>query len=251
MKIIIVGCGKVGTALVEQLNKEGHDIILIDQDKSIVDALIDKYDVMGMVGNGASYHVQLEAGCADADLLIAVTESDELNLLCCLIAKKSGNCHTIARVRNPEYSQDVNSIKAELGLAMIINPEYAAAMEIARVLRFPSAIKVDTFAKGRVEMLKFKIEPGSMLHGMRLMDMQKKLNCNVLVCAVEHGEEVIIPNGTFELQEKDIISIVASPKKAGEFFKKIGVVTNQVRSALIVGGGDITYYLVEELLSVC
>ncbi len=249
MKIIIVGCGKVGTALVEQLNKEGHDIILIDQDKSIVDALIDKYDVMGMVGNGASYHVQLEAGCADADLLIAVTESDELNLLCCLIAKKSGNCHTIARVRNPEYSQDVNSIKAELGLAMIINPEYAAAMEIARVLRFPSAIKVDTFAKGRVEMLKFKIEPGSMLHGMRLMDMQKKLNCNVLVCAVEHGEEVIIPNGTFELQEKDIISIVASPKKAGEFFKKIGVVTNQVRSALIVGGGDITYYLVEELLT--
>lgn len=249
MKIIIVGCGKVGLALVEQLSAEGHDVTLIDRDKSVVDAVTNKYDIMGMTGNGAAYHVQTEAGCAEADLLIAVTNSDELNLLCCMIAKKSGNCHTIARVRNPEYSQDVNSIKSNLGLAMVINPEYAAALETARLLRFPSAIKVDTFAKGRVEVLKFRIESGSILHEMRLLEIPSKLHCNVLVCAVERGEEVIIPNGTFTLQEKDIVSIVASPKKAGEFFRKIGLETNQVRSALIVGGGDITYYLTEELLT--
>ena len=154
MKIIIVGCGKVGLALIEQLSKEGHDLTLIDQSRDVVESVTNKYDIMGMVGNGASYHVQVEAGIEEANLLIAVTESDELNLLCCMIAKKSSNCQTIARVRNPEYSQDVNSIKSKLGLAMVINPERAAAREAARLLRTPSAIKVDTFAKGRVELLK-------------------------------------------------------------------------------------------------
>jgi len=166
-----------------------------------------------------------------------------------MIAKKSSNCQTIARVRNPEYSRDVNSIKSKLGLAMVINPEHAAAREAARLLRTPSAIKVDTFVKGRVELLKLKIEPGSVLHGIRLMDMPHKLHCNVLVCVVQREDEVIIPKGNFVLQEKDIISIVASPKKADEFFRKIGMDHGKVKDAMIVGGGDLTYYLTEELLS--
>ena len=249
MKIIIVGCGKVGLTLIEQLSREGHDLTLIDQSKDVVETVTNKYDIMGMVGNGASYHVQVEAGIEEANLLIAVTESDELNLLCCMIAKKSSNCQTIARVRNPEYSRDVNSIKSKLGLAMVINPEHAAAREAARLLRTPSAIKVDTFVKGRVELLKLKIEPGSVLHGIRLMDMPHKLHCNVLVCVVQREDEVIIPKGNFVLQEKDIISIVASPKKADEFFRKIGMDHGKVKDAMIVGGGDLTYYLTEELLS--
>ncbi len=249
MKIIIVGCGKVGLTLIEQLSREGHDLTLIDQSRDVVESVINKYDIMGMVGNGASYHVQVEAGIEDANLLIAVTESDELNLLCCMIAKKSSNCQTIARVRNPEYSRDVNSIRSKLGLAMVINPEHAAAREAARLLRTPSAIKVDTFVKGRVELLKLKIEPGSVLHDIRLMDMSHKLHCNVLVCAVQREDEVIIPKGNFVLQEKDIISIVASPKKADEFFRKIGMDHGKVKNAMIVGGGDLTYYLTEELLS--
>ena len=249
MNIIIVGCGKVGLTLIEQLSREGHDLTLIDQSKDVVETVTNKYDIMGMVGNGASYHVQVEAGIEEANLLIAVTESDELNLLCCMIAKKSSNCQTIARVRNPEYSRDVNSIKSKLGLAMVINPEHAAAREAARLLRTPSAIKVDTFVKGRVELLKLKIEPGSVLHGIRLMDMPHKLHCNVLVCVVQREDEVIIPKGNFVLQEKDIISIVASPKKADEFFRKIGMDHGKVKDAMIVGGGDLTYYLTEELLS--
>lgn len=248
MNIIIVGCGKVGCTLTEQLNKEGHNITVIDMDKDVVQELSSKFDVMGVIGNGASHSVQLEAGIEKTDLLIAVAGSDELNLLCCLIARKAGNCHTIARVRNPIYSQEISLIKEELGLSMIVNPEYAAAAEVARVLRFPSAIKIDTFAKGRVELLKFKIQPDSKLNNFMVMDITARLHCDVLVCAVERGDEVIIPKGSFILQEKDVISIVASPKKSAEFFNKIGVVTNQVKDALLVGGGDLSYYLTEQLL---
>lgn len=249
MNIIVVGCGKVGSTLTEQLSKEGHDITVIDTEKDVVQALSNKFDVMGVIGNGASHSIQLEAGIEKADLLIAVAGSDELNLLCCLIAKKAGNCHTIARVRNPIYSQEIGLIKEELGLSMIVNPEYAAAVEVARILRFPSVIKIDTFAKGKVELLKFKIQQGSKLHNFMLMDISARLHCDVLVCAVERGDEVIIPNGSFMLQEKDVISIVASPKNASEFFKKIGVLTHQVKDAMLVGGGDISYYLAEQLLN--
>ena len=157
MRIIIVGCGKVGGTITEQLIQEGHDIAVIDLDSSVIHDITNNYDVMGVVGNGASYSVQKEAGIEDTALLIAVTGSDELNLLCCLFAKKAGNCNTIARVRNPLYNHEINFIKEELGLSMTINPEFAAATEIARLLRFPSAIKIDTFTKGRVELLKFKI----------------------------------------------------------------------------------------------
>lgn len=248
MNIAIVGCGKVGTALIEQLNKEGHDITAIDTNKDVVEAVVNKIDIMGVVGNGASYNIQIEAGIENTDLLIAVTGSDEVNLLCCLIAKKYGSCHAIARVRNPVYSQEISMLKDELGLSMIVNPEFAAANEIARVLRFPSAIKIDTFAKGRVELLKFRITSGSPLDNSSLIDISKRLKCDVLICAVERDDQVIIPNGSFVLKEKDIISIVASPNKASEFFKKMGIKTHQVKDTLIVGGGELTYYLARMLL---
>ena len=247
MNIIIVGCGKVGQALAEQLNEEGNDITVIDLLASKVNETAARYDVLGVVGNGATHLTQQEAGIRNADILIAVTGSDELNLLCCLIAKKAGNCHTIARVRSPQYSSEAPYLKEELGLAMVINPEQAAAAEIARVLRFPSAIKIDTFAKGRVELLKFKLPEASPLAGLAVKEISTKLHCDVLVCTVERGSSAYIANGEFRFLDKDIISIIASPKNANLFFKQIHYKMNSVKDVMIVGGGDITHYLCEIL----
>lgn len=250
MKIIIVGAGKVGDTLAEQLSGEGDDVTVVDRNYEAVQAISNEYDVMGIVGSGTDHSVLEEAGVEKADLLIAVTGSDELNMLTCLIAKKAGNCQTIARVRNPEYTRELRYIKEELGLAMVINPEFAAAVEMARILRFPSAIKIETFAKDRVEALKFRVLEGSILNNMTVSEITTKLRCSeVLVCTVERGDEAIIPDGNFVMKERDIISVIASPKKASQFFKKIKVQTNQVRDTIIVGGGKITYYLANILLS--
>ncbi|MBQ4343535.1 MAG: Trk system potassium transporter TrkA [Erysipelotrichaceae bacterium] len=249
MKIIIVGCGKVGRTLAGALNEEGHDIVVVDTNAKLVESVSSSLDIMGIVGNGASYGVQMEAGVEEADLLLAVTTSDELNLLCCLIAKKAGNCHTIARVRNPIYNTEIGFIREELGLSMIINPEQAAADEIARLLRFPSAIKADTFAKGRVELLRVQLPEKSVLHNRKVMEIVSFFLCDVLVCAVERGEEVIIPNGNFVLQGGDKISFIASAKKAAEFFKKISFDYNQVTNTMIVGGSTIAIYLAEKLMN--
>ena len=243
MKIIIVGCGKVGSTLAEELCEEDHELILIDKNPQKIQQLSENFDVMGMCGNGSSIHVLSEAGVEDADILIAVTGSDELNLLCCLIAKKVSNCHTIARVRNPVYHRELHFIRKRLGISMIINPELAAATEISRLLRFPSAIKLDTFAKGRVELLKFKLLPEFGLGGMTVAEIMDKLRCDVLICGVERGEEVYIPSGNFVLRDLDFVSIMATPKNSALFFKKIGVHTHQVKNALIVGGGTLGYYL--------
>lgn len=249
MKIIIVGCGKVGCALAKQLSKEKHNITVIDTDYNLVHTVSNSYDVMGIVGNGASYSIQSEAGIEHADLFIAVTASDELNLLCCVIAKKAGNCSTIARVRNPIYNNEMSFIREELGLSMIINPELAAATEIARLLRFPTAIEIDTFAKGRVEMLRFKVPERSLLHDMALKNIPSQLRSEVLICAAERGEDIYIPSGNFIIKEGDILSIIASPKNASEFFQKINLETNQVKSTMIAGGGEISYYLAQQLLN--
>ena len=200
MKIIIIGCGKVGEELAAVLSQEGNDVTIIDHNEAVVDRIRNRYDVMGVVGNGASYSVQLEADIIHTDIMIAVTGTDELNLLCCLIAKKAGGCHTIARVRNPEYNTELQYIKEELGLAMVINQEQTAAREIARLMRFPSAIEIDTFAKGRIELLKVRIPDGSILDGMALMNMHAQLKCNVLVCAVQRGKDIVIPKGDYVLQ---------------------------------------------------
>lgn len=248
MRIIIVGCGKVGTTLAEQLVQEGHNIALIDTNEDVLQKLSNTLDVIGIVGNGASYNVQMDAGIDKADLLIAITSSDELNLLCCLIAKKAGNCHTIARVRNPVYSEEINFIKEELGLSMIINPELATAKEIAKLLKFPSAIKIDTFAKGKIELLKFQIGDNSILNNMFVSQISSSLHCDILICAIERGEEVIIPSGNFLLNSGDKVSIIASSQNASDFFKKIGMLNNQVKNIMLIGGGKISYYLSKQLL---
>ena len=244
MNIMIVGCGKVGQTLAEQLNEEGNNITVVDTRAGVVNDLTARLDIMGYVGNGATHTVQQEAGIDKTDLLIAVTGSDELNLLCCLIAKRAGrDCLTIARVKNPAYSSEADYLKDELGLAMVINPEHAAASEIARVLRFPSAIKIDTFAGGRVELLKYKVPEGSRLTGMAVKDVVAKLGCDVLVCTVERGDEAYIADGNFVFEEKDVISVVASPKNAADFFRTIGYKTRAVRDVMVVGGGETAQYL--------
>lgn len=243
MNIIIIGCGKVGSTLAEELCKEEHQLVVIDKNPQKIQRLTDSLDVMGITGNGSSIQVLSEAGVAEADILISVTGSDELNLLCCLIAKKVSKCHTIARVRNPIYNKELHFIKKKLGISMIINPELAAAMEISRLLRFPSAIKLDTFSKGRVELLKFKLLPEFKLDGMSVADIMDRLRCDVLICGIERSGEVFIPSGNFILKNHDLVSIIASPRNSDLFFKKIGVNTHQVKNSMIVGGGTIGYYL--------
>lgn len=249
MNIIIVGCGKVGETLAAKLSAEPeNNLTVIDINPLKVQELTNYLDVMGVVGNGASIDVLADADVEHADVLIAVTGSDELNLLTSFVAKKTGDCQTIARVRKPEYIKSVVALKEDMGLAMIINPEQTAAREIARALRFPSAIQIDTFAKGRVEILKFKLPEGAPIDGIRLADMKQKVKCNVLVCGVERGEEAFIPDGNFVLKAGDFVSIVASPEDGAEFFRKIGIKTNKVKNTIIVGGGDTAYYLAKLLL---
>ena len=250
MQIIIVGCGNVGSTLAEQLSKEGHNITVIDTKSDVVHDVSNNFDIMGIVGNGAGYSIQMEAGIENADLLIAVTDSDELNLLCCLIAKKAGGCHTIARVRNPVYSREINFIKDEMGLSLVINPEDAAAMEIARVLKFPSAIKIDTFAKGRIELVRYRVEADSPLCDHSLKDISSRLKCEALVSMVDRDGEVYIPGGNFVLRAKDEISVIGSPKNTVQFFKKLGVATTRAKSAFIVGGGETAFYLANQLLCI-
>lgn len=249
MNIIIVGCGKIGQALVEELSLEQeHSLTVIDLNYAKVQELTGTYDVMGVVGNGANLDTLLEAEVENSDLLIAVSPSDELNLLTCYIAKKVGNCDTIARVRNHEYRKSLNLFKEDMGLTMIINPEFTAASEMARVIRFPSAIQIDTFAKGRVEILKFKVPRNSILDNFRLSDMPNKLISDALVCGVERGDSVYVPGGDFVLKEGDLVSIVIPIESCTEFFKKIGVKTNRPKNCIIVGGGSTAFYLANRLI---
>jgi len=250
MNIVIVGCGKVGQKLAEQLSQEQvHNITVLDTRYNIVQDLTNQFDIMGVVGSCTDIDVLAEAGVKDADILIAVTGSDELNLLTCLMAKKTGNCQTIARVRRPEYSKELHIFKEDLGLAMIINPEQTAAAEIARILRAPSAIQIDTFAKGRAEIIKFKIAEHSPLDDVRIADIIKKIDCDILVCGVERGDNAFIPGGDFILKRGDLVSIVATLKSGVDFFRKIGFKTNRVKDTIIVGGGDTAYYLANILLA--
>ena len=253
MKIIIVGCGKVGSTLVEQLDKEGHDVAIIDKNVQKIQNLTNLHDILGVVGNGASYSTQIEAGIKDADLLVAVTDSDELNLLCCTIAKQVGNCATIARVRTPDYSREVAYLREKLGLAMIINPELETANVAARILALPTALEVNSFAHGQAEMTKLKIPEGNLLDGMPIMSLGKHLDQkivdNIIICAVERDGEVKIPSGSFTLQAGDTISFVATRPVARRFLEKIGFKTKHVNNTMIIGGGKAAYYLAAQLLN--
>lgn len=250
MKIIIVGCGKVGYTLVEQLSGENHDIVVIDSREEKVNSITDELDAMGIIGNGVSYQTLAEAGISQTDLLIAVTGSDEQNLLCCVVAKKAGHCKTIARVRNPIYNQEIDFLQRELGLATVINPELTSAAEIARIFQFPSAVKIDSFAKGRVELMHFRVTRDCLLNNYQLLHIRTTLKCNVLVCMVTRGKEVLIPRGDFIFQEGDSVAIVSTSQKASDFFRKIGIEAGKIHTAMIVGGGTIAFYLARRLLSI-
>ena len=250
MKIVIVGCGNVGRSLAEQLSREGHNITVIDEQEEKVRGVADAYDIMGIVGNGAVYSVQMEAGVNEADLLIAVTGQDELNLLCCLIARKTGGCQTVARVRHPVYFKEIAYLKEELGLSLVINPEYAVAAEIARLLKFPAALKIDTFAKGRVELVKYRIAEDSKLNDMQLKDVGSRFKSSVLICVAERGEEVHIPDGNFTLRAGDVITIAGKSAHVAAFFKKLGLPTTRTKDVMIIGGGETSFYLADLLADI-
>lgn len=247
MKIIVVGCGKVGYALAEQLDKEGHDITVIDKDDKKLEKISSTMDVYCINGNGASHNVQMEAGIKDADLLISMTDSDEVNMLCCLIAKKAGNCQTIARIRKPEYFEEVSFLKDELGLSMAINPEQTAAAEMSRLIQYPKALEVETFVKGRVTMIKVVIAEKSPLDGVVLKDIGKVVSNRVLVCIVKRGNDVVIPDGNFMLQAGDAVSLILPVEESTAFFKKMGIKTPPIKSVMIAGGGTTSYYLAKQL----
>ena len=245
MNIIIAGCGKVGGALAEQLSREGHDITVIDEMSDVVQHVANAADVIGIVGNGASYSIQKEAGIEKADLLIAVTNADEVNLLCCLMAKKGRHCQTIAWYTGaPVCLSQTIAVSRWLVMPMA----WAAAMEMARLLRFPKAIDIDTFARGRIELLRFRIDEDNPLCNQRIRNISELSKCEVLICAVERGNQVLIPDGEFLLEKSDTISVVASPVNASRFFRLIGIQTNQVKNTMIIGGGKIAFYLAKRLL---
>lgn len=249
LKIIIVGCGKVGANLVDQLSKEGHDITVIDKKAEKIQDITNIYDVMGLVGNGASYSTQMEAGIEETDLIIAVTDSDELNLLCCTVAKRVGKCAAIARVRTPDYSEETGCLREQLGLALIINPELEAAREVARILYLPTALEVNSFAHGQAELVKFKVPEGNLLNGLSLAYLGKNITNDILICAVERNGEVYMPNGDFVLQSGDVVSFVSERHIARDFLKQIGLATRQVKDTMIIGASKAAYYLAKELLN--
>lgn len=249
LKIIIVGCGKVGANLVDQLSKEGHDITVIDKKAEKIQDITNIYDVMGLVGNGASYSTQMEAGIEETDLIIAVTDSDELNLLCCTVAKRVGKCAAIARVRTPDYSEETGYLREQLGLALIINPELEAAREVARILYLPTALEVNSFAHGQAELVKFKVPEGNLLNGLSLAYLGKNITNDILICAVERNGEVYMPNGDFVLHSGDVVSFVSERHIARDFLKQIGLATRQVKDTMIIGASKAAYYLAKELIN--
>lgn len=247
MRIVIVGIGKVGRALAEHLSREGHDVAVIDNRPGMAERLAEELDVLGIEGNGAAYTVQQQARASQADLVIAATSEDEVNMIACMTAKKLGAKNTIARVRSVEYESQLRFMQQEMGLSLSINPERETARDIARILRFPAVAKVETFAKGRVELVEYHIPQGSLLDGMALKNVAASLQVKVLVCAVRRGEEVVIPDGNYVLGAGDCISVTAKPQELENFFRALGVFRDHARNVMVVGAGRITRFLAEQL----
>lgn len=249
MKIVIVGGGKVGYAIAAELTMEGHDITVVDEKTEVANRISNHLDCMTIVGNGAMLEVMRTAGVPTADLLITCTGEDELNMICCVFAKKLGCKSTIARVRAPEYAEQLYLLKDELGLSMTINPELNAAREMYRLMEIPSVLKRDSFAKGRVEIIEVVLKPGDVLDGVRLMDMKKKLKCSVLVAAVQRGGEVMIPDGNFTLQAGDKVSVCTSAMHLGTILRSIGANTKKAKNVLLIGCSKVAEYLCFLLLN--
>jgi len=252
VKIIIAGCGKVGDILIENLTDEGHDVVAIDNNSDVLQDIINMYDVMCVCGNAADIDTLNDAGIKSAQMFIAVTSSDELNMLSCLIAKRMGVEHTIARIRNPEYNdkgEGFSFIKQQLELSLTINPELLAAQEILTVLKFPSAVNIETFARRKFEMIEIIIKQDTVLDGMSLIDVRKKFTENFLVCVVRRGENVIIPDGNFVLQAGDKIGLTAEPNEIQKLLKKLSILQKQARNVMILGASRTAYYLAKLLLA--
>ncbi len=247
MKIVIIGDGKVGYKLAENLSEDNYDVVLIDNDEEKLKEAINNLDINCFAGDGVSVEVQAEAGVPDADLVIACASTDELNMLSCLIAKRLGAKHTIARVRNPIYYHQIDILKEDLRLSMVINPEFAVANEIARNLILPAASKVETFVKGRIELVEFPVREGNPIIGNKLADIYSKFQIKILIGAIQRGKEVFIPDGEFVIQEGDKLHIVATHKEIAQFFGKIGNRKRRVRNVLICGGGRVGFYLAKKL----
>ncbi len=248
MNIIIAGCGKVGMNVAEHLSKEGHSITVVDTSQDTLDRASNQLDVMCVKGNCAARGPLLEAGIHDADMVIAATSSDEINLLCCHCAKGFGVPYTVARVRSAEYSGDLEHMREDLGITMLVNPEQATAVEISHLLRFPSAANIDTFARGRVEIVAFRVQEGDFLADRSLAQLSSKLGAlPLLICVAERGDEVFIPNGSSVLRAGDKVYLAGTPSGINQFFKLLGRQNHKIRSAFILGGGRITFYLVAAL----
>lgn len=250
MDIIIVGCGKVGSSLAATLSATEHNVTVIDIKENKINEIINDYDVMGIVGSCLHTSVLEEANVDKTNIFIAVTDSDEVNILSCLIARKMKARHCVARVRNPEFSDQLVFMREELGISMMINPDSTAANEIAKMLRYPSAIKIESFAGGSVDLAEIRITEGSDLNNTALFELNRKTKLNILICAVQRGEELIIPRGDFVLRTGDRIHITASHSEMVKFFKSISAAYREkrVKSAVIIGGGRTAYYLAQELI---
>ncbi len=251
MNIIVVGIGKIGSALAQHLSAEKHDVTIIDTDPQVVNDCSDMYDIMGICGNGASQEVLLEAGVSKANLLIAATNLDEFNILCCLVAKKLGVKNTVARVRNPEYNSQLSLLRDDLGLSMSINPDSAAADELFRILKFPAALKIEPFSNRRAEIVEIRLSENTPLNGMTLKELTQKYSkgYKVLICAVRRGDEVVIPKGDFRIKSGDMLSIISTSADIEHFFRSIGIIQKEVRSVIIIGASRTTYYLARSLIA--
>lgn len=247
MEIVIVGGGTVGAEICTQLAGDRHSITVIDRSETALSEIANISDVVGIVGNGISVSVLQKAGVGRADLLIAVTSDDEINILCCAAAKQLGVKHTVARVRNPEYTELMQLMASEIHLSLTINPEQAVAEEIARVLRFPTATKVDTLCRGKVELAQFSVQTGSPLCGRPLNELRGVLNVKFLICAVLRGGDAYIPSGDFILEAGDTVCVTAPDEEITGFFKAAGAYRQPVKNVLIAGGDRTTYYLEESL----
>ena len=248
MNIIIAGDGKVGSMLTRQLSAEGHDITIIDSNARVLQSSVEHYDVICVQGNCASMDVLLQAGVRDAELLIAATSQDEVNLLCCTTAHAlNRKLHTIARIRNPEYTEQIYRMRDIFGLSMVINPENQAATEIERLLKYPGFLRRDTFAKGRTEIVELRVDAGSKLCNVALAELRSIVKCQVLVCAVLRDGSAAAPKGDFVLREGDRIFVTALSQNLTTLLKNLGILTRRVRSVTLCGGGKISYYLAKRL----
>ena len=247
MKIIIIGLGTIGKTILKVLASENHTITIIDENKDKIEELIEKYDVFGVVGNGACMDIQREAKVRDSDLVIALTDSDELNIFACMVARKVGAKNTIARVRNPDYSKQIAEMREDLGISMLVNPEKDTANEIFNLINLPSIVQAERFAKGRVLLVEIVAEKGCSLIGETLISLGKKLSTKVLICAVQRGDQVFIPTGNFMIEEGDKIHFTSDVNTLGDFLSEINLVKSKLKKIMIVGGGEISLYLAEQL----